>query len=135
MIIISLKIDLCYLSYVQRSIVNCLRNSILLYFSVFTYWINKDNCNIQRFQFSPKPIAVAVKTLPSYKSGDQNTCELRSMDADQDRITPCLTDRNSEGVEDFSHAKISRPKVPTEKMKEYRFQLIKRDIETAQRAC
>ena len=40
-IIISLKIDLCYLSYVQRSIANCLRDSILLYFSVFTYWIIK----------------------------------------------------------------------------------------------
>ena len=64
MIIISLKIDLCYLLYVQRSIANCLRDAIFLYFSVFTYiWINKDCCNAQRFQFSPKPIAVTTGSL------------------------------------------------------------------------
>ena len=54
------------------------------------------------------------------------------MDADQDRITRCLNNRNFEGVEDFSHAKIGRPKVPT---KVYRRELMKRDFETARRAC
>jgi len=60
-IIISLKIDLCYLLYVQRSTANCLRDLILLYFSVFTNWINKDCCNVKRFQFSPKPMAVTTR--------------------------------------------------------------------------
>ena len=48
---------------------------------------------------------------------------------------PCLTNGNFERVEDFSHGKISRPKVSTEKMKEYRRKLMKRDFETARRAC
>ena len=56
------------------------------------------------------------------------------MDADQDRTTPCLTEGNFERIDNFSHGEISRPKVPTEKMKEYRRQLMKRDFETARRA-
>ena len=36
---------------------------MLLYFSVFTYWINKDCCNAQRFQFSPKTIAVKCRII------------------------------------------------------------------------
>ena len=48
---------------------------------------------------------------------------------------PCLTDRDFEREEDISHGEISRPKVPTEKIKEYRRQLMERYFETAQRAC
>ena len=33
---------------------------MLLYFSVFTCWINNDCCNAQRFEFSSKPIAATV---------------------------------------------------------------------------
>ena len=47
----------------------------------------------------------------------------------------CLTNENFERVEDFNHGEISHPKVPMEKMKEYRRKLMKRDFETAQRAC
>ena len=36
---------------------------MLLYFSVFTYWINKDCCNAQLFQFSPKTIAVKGRSF------------------------------------------------------------------------
>ena len=48
---------------------------------------------------------------------------------------PCLTNGNFERVEDFSHGEISRPKVPMEKMKEYRRKLMKRDFQTARWAC
>ena len=63
----SQTINFYWLFYVQRTVVNCLRDSILVYniyffillcFSVFTYWINKDCCNARRFQFSLKPVVV-----------------------------------------------------------------------------
>ena len=70
-------INLCYILYGQRATANFLRDSILVYFSVFTYWMNKDCCNGQRFQFSPKSIAVTVLQVEW-----SNKCQLRSVDAD-----------------------------------------------------
>lgn len=57
------------------------------------------------------------------------------MDAEQDGTTPGLTDRTFERKDDVSHSETSRPKVPTEKMKEYRRQLMERDFDAARRAC
>ena len=60
---------------------------------------------------------------------------MQNTDGDQDRTMPGLTNQDFETVEDFSQGEIRHPKVPTEKMKEYRCQLMKRDFETVQRAC
>lgn len=57
------------------------------------------------------------------------------MDVEQDGTTPSLTDRTFERKDDVSHSETSRPKVPTEKMKEYRRQLMERDFDAARRAC
>lgn len=73
------------------------------------------------------------------------------MDADKDNPTRTLADNNGivENHEQFSHGEFppssttdstlvrssARPKVPTDKMKEYRQQLLERDFDAAQKAC
>lgn len=97
-------------------------------------------------QLSHKPIAATVKTLPFVRVGRSN------MDSDKNKDTRCLTENDEidKGDEDDdreqfdppksreSHEDVrtsSRPKVPTDKMKEYRRQLFEGDFEALARAC
>jgi len=88
-------------------------------------------------QLSHKPFAATVKTLPFVRVGRSN------MDSDKNKDTRCLTENDDREQFDppksrKSHEDVrtsSHPKVPTDKMKEYRRQLFEGDFEASARAC